>query len=78
MLPVAFAGSLYKTEAVLCSKISDVHRIEFMTFGLNNLFIFGKVSDFYYTSRLSNQNDEICLQKYPPISAKLSIANYFK
>jgi len=48
-----------------------------MTFGHENLFIFGKFSEFYYTSRLSNQNGEICLQKYPPISGKVSITNYF-
>ena len=30
------------------------------------------------TSRLSSQNDEICLQKYLPISGKLSITNYLK
>jgi len=47
-----------------------------MTFGLENLLIFWKVADFYYTSRLSNQNGEICLQKYPRISGKLSITNY--
>jgi len=49
-----------------------------MTFGLENLFIFGKFSYFYHTSRLSTQNGEICLQKYPPISGNLSIANYLK
>jgi len=27
---------------------------------------------------LSSQNDEICLQKYLPISGKLSITNYLK
>jgi len=31
-----------------------------------------------YTSRLSSKNDEICLQKYLPISGKLSIINYLK
>jgi len=30
------------------------------------------------TSRLSSQNDEICFQKYLPISGKLSITNYLK
>jgi len=30
------------------------------------------------TSRLSSKNDEICLQKYLPISGKLSITNYSK
>ena len=30
------------------------------------------------TSRLSSQNDEICLQKYLPINGKLSITNYLK
>ena len=30
------------------------------------------------TSRLSIQNGEICLQKYLPISGKLSITNYLK
>jgi len=30
------------------------------------------------TSRLSSQNDEICLQKYLPISGKLAITNYLK
>jgi len=30
------------------------------------------------TSRLSGQNGEICLQKYLPISGKLSITNYLK
>ena len=30
------------------------------------------------TSRLSCQNDKICLQKYLPISGKLSITNYLK
>jgi len=30
------------------------------------------------TSRLSSQNDEICLQKYLPISGKISITNYLK
>ena len=29
-------------------------------------------------SRLSNQNDEICLQKYLPIGGKLSITSYLK
>jgi len=28
ILPVTFVGSLYKTHAVLCSKIADVHGIE--------------------------------------------------
>jgi len=28
MLPVAFVGSLYKTHAILCSKLTDVHGIE--------------------------------------------------
>ena len=28
MLQVSFVGSLYKTHAVLCSKIADVHGIE--------------------------------------------------
>jgi len=28
MLPVTFVGGLYKTHAVLCSKIADVHGIE--------------------------------------------------
>jgi len=28
MLPVTFVGRLYKTHAVLCSKITDVHGIE--------------------------------------------------
>jgi len=28
MLPVTFVGSLYKTHAVLFSKIADVHGIE--------------------------------------------------
>jgi len=49
-----------------------------MTFGLENLFIFGKFSESYHTSRLSTQNDEICLQKYPPISGNLSITKYLK
>jgi len=49
-----------------------------MTFGLVNLFIFGKFSDFYHTSRLSSKNGEICVQKYPPISCNLSITNYLK
>jgi len=31
-----------------------------------------------FTSRLSSQNGEICLQKYLPISSKLSITNYSK
>jgi len=30
------------------------------------------------TSRLSSRNSEICLQKYLPISGKLSITNYLK
>ena len=30
------------------------------------------------SSRLSSENDEICLQKYLPISGKLSITNYLK
>jgi len=30
------------------------------------------------TSRLSSQNDEICLQKYLPTSGKLSTTHYFK
>jgi len=46
MSPATFAGSLYKTHAVFCSKIADVHGIGYITFGLENLFIFGKVSDF--------------------------------
>jgi len=29
MLPVTFVGSLYKTDAVFCSKIADVHVLEF-------------------------------------------------
>jgi len=33
-----------------------------MTFGLGNLFIFGKLSEFYYTSQMFSQNGEICLQ----------------
>jgi len=49
-----------------------------MTFGIENLFIFGKFSDFYHTSRLSTQNGEICLQNYLPISGNLSITNYLK
>jgi len=75
----AASYSLYKTHAVLCSKITDVKLCmewKFVTLGLENLFIFGKVSDFYYTSRLSHQNGEICLEKYSPISDKLSITNY--
>jgi len=76
MLLVTFVGSLYKTHGVLCSKITDMHGV--MMFGLENLFIFVKVSDSYYTSRLSNQNGEICLQKHPAISGKLSITNYLK
>ena len=40
--------------------------------------MFGKISDLYYTSRLSTQNGEICLQKYPPISVEVSITNYLK
>jgi len=51
---------------------------KFMTFGLENLFIFGKFSDFYYTSRFSTQNAKICLQKYPPISGKVSVTNCLK
>jgi len=47
-----------------------------MTFGLENLFIFGKFSDSYDTSRFSTQNGKICLQKYPPISGKVSVTNY--
>jgi len=31
---------------------------------------FRKMSDFCYTSRLSTQNGEICLQKYPPVSGQ--------
>ena len=31
-----------------------------------------------WTPRLSSQNGEICLQKYLPISGKLSITNYLK
>jgi len=50
----------------------------FIMFELENWFVFGKISDFYYTSRLSNHNGEICLQKHPPISGKLSITNYVK
>jgi len=49
-----------------------------MTFGLENLIIFGKFSDFYYASRLPTQNGEICLQKYPPTSGNLSVTNYLK
>ena len=49
-----------------------------MTFGLEYLFIFGKLSDFYHTLRLSTQNGETCLQKYLPISGNLSISNYLK
>ena len=49
-----------------------------MTFGLEILLIFGRFSDFYHTSRLSTQNGEICLQKYPPTSGNLSITNYLK
>ena len=45
---------------------------KFMTFGLENPFMFGKFSDFYNTSRLCNQNGEVCLQKYQPISGNLS------
>jgi len=49
-----------------------------MSFGLENLFIFAKFSDFYYTSRLPTQNGQICLQKSLPISGEVSIANYLK
>jgi len=49
-----------------------------MAFGLENLLFFGKFSNFYCTSRLSILNGEICLQKYLPISCKLSITNYLK
>jgi len=49
-----------------------------MTFGLENLFIFGKFSDFYYRSPLFTQNDEFCLQKYPQISDEVSITNHLK
>jgi len=48
-----------------------------MTFGHENLFVFGKFAEFNYTSRLPNQNGEICLQKYPPISGKVSITKHF-
>ena len=78
MLLVTFAGSLYKTHAVLCSKIADVREIEVHDVRTWNLVIFGKLSDFYYTSRLSTQNGEIHLQKYPPISGKVSITKYLK
>jgi len=63
---------------VFCSKIADVHGIEVHDVRTWNFFIFGKFSDFYYTSRLSNLNGEICLQKYLPISGEASITNYLK
>jgi len=47
-----------------------------MMFGLENLFFFGKISDFYYTTRFSTQNGEIRLQKYPTVSGEVSITNY--
>jgi len=47
MRPITFVGSLCKIHAVLCSKIADVHGIDFMMFGLGNLIIFGTFSDFY-------------------------------
>jgi len=47
-----------------------------MTFAHENLFIFEKYFGFYYTSRLSNPDGEICLQTYPPIIEKVSITNY--
>jgi len=49
-----------------------------MTFALANLFIFGNFFDFYYASRLSDENGEICLQKSLPIKEKRSITNYSK
>jgi len=51
-----------------------------MTFGLEKLFISGKVSDFFshhdFLRIRVNQNGKICSQKYPPISGKLSITNF--
>jgi len=34
-----------------CIRKLDVHGIEVVTFGLETLFIFEEVSDFYYTSQ---------------------------
>ena len=49
-----------------------------MSFGFKICLFSAKFSDLYYTSRLSTQNGKICLQKYPPISVKVSITNYLK
>jgi len=36
-----------------------------MTFGLENLFVFGKISDFHYTSRLSLDKSAKWWRKIP-------------
>ena len=78
MLPATLVGSLCKTHAVLCSKIADVHAIEVRDVRTWKFVYFGKISDWYYTTRLSTQNGEICLQKYQSISVKVPITNYSK
>jgi len=45
-LPATFVGSLYKTQAILCSNIADVHGTEVHDVRIRNLFIFGKFFDF--------------------------------
>ena len=78
MQPVTFVGLCTRPMPHCVRKLQMCMELKFMMFGPVNLFIFGKVSDFYCTSRLSDQNGEFFLQKYLPIIGKLSITNYSK
>jgi len=46
MLPVTFVGNLYKTHAVLCSKIADVHGTEVHDIRIRKFVYFRKIFRF--------------------------------
>ena len=68
--PMAYC--VRKLQMLMVNQI-EVHEVRVWKF-VN----FRKISDIYYTSRLSSQLDEICLQKSLPNSGEQSITNYLK
>ena len=78
MLPVTLVGSLYKTHAVLCSKIADMHGVEVHDFRTWKFVHFRNIFLFLSHITIVYPKSRNLVTTYPPISGKLSITNYLK
>jgi len=68
MPPVTFVVSLYKTHAVLCSKIADVHGIEVHNIRTRKNCLFSENFPIFITARMSSPVVLNLFSTTPPLS----------